>query len=193
MRILVGLDGSELGEAALPAIAAWARSSGAEIQLVSILHPDEIHETASERLVTDTGTVAEVGSSSSYGGGLFAVPKGEKRLAESRGQAAERARNERLDYLRGLVGQHLEGMTVECHVETSQETAGAIVGAATDLHANLIVIATHGRSGFGRMLLGSVAEAVVRTATVPVVLIGPAMAGKATGPVPQLQQVKPVA
>ena len=37
--------------------------------------------------------------------------------------------------------------------------------------ADLIVIGTHGRTGFNRLLLGSVAEGVVRTASIPVLLI----------------------
>jgi nucleotide-binding universal stress UspA family protein len=37
--------------------------------------------------------------------------------------------------------------------------------------ADLIVLGTHGRRGVGRMLLGSDAEQVLRTATVPVLLV----------------------
>lgn len=46
-----------------------------------------------------------------------------------------------------------------------------ILGAARDLRADLIVMATHGRSGFSRLLLGSVSEAVVRNAECPVLTI----------------------
>jgi nucleotide-binding universal stress UspA family protein len=42
---------------------------------------------------------------------------------------------------------------------------------ARALHADLIVIGTHGRRGIARALLGSVAETVVRTAEVPVLVI----------------------
>lgn len=43
-----------------------------------------------------------------------------------------------------------------------------IVKAATDLDADLIVLASHGRSGVSHLLLGSVAEKVVRLAPCPV-------------------------
>ena len=43
--------------------------------------------------------------------------------------------------------------------------------AATELKADLIVLGTHGRRGLARALLGSVAEKVVRTATVPVLTV----------------------
>lgn len=46
-----------------------------------------------------------------------------------------------------------------------------IIGEADRWHADLIVIGTHGRSGFSRLMLGSVAEGVARLASVPVLLI----------------------
>ena len=48
-----------------------------------------------------------------------------------------------------------------------------IVGAATEEHADLIVMGTHGRTGLDRLLLGSVAEHVVRRAPCPVVTVPP--------------------
>ncbi len=51
------------------------------------------------------------------------------------------------------------------------QPAEAIVERAQEIHAELIVIGTHGRSGFRRFLLGSTAERVVRTATVPVLSV----------------------
>ena len=42
---------------------------------------------------------------------------------------------------------------------------------ATELHCDLIVMSTHGRSGLTRMLIGSVAESVVRTAPCPVLAV----------------------
>jgi nucleotide-binding universal stress UspA family protein len=48
-----------------------------------------------------------------------------------------------------------------------------IVGAATEEHADLIVMGTHGRTGLDRLLLGSVAEHVVRRAPCPVLTVPP--------------------
>jgi nucleotide-binding universal stress UspA family protein len=47
-----------------------------------------------------------------------------------------------------------------------------ILQAANEVHADLIVIGTHGRRGLARALLGSVAEEIVRTAPCPVVTVG---------------------
>jgi len=48
------------------------------------------------------------------------------------------------------------------------DPAGEIVKVATDEHVDMIVMGTHGRTGLGRMIMGSVAEAVVRRAPCPV-------------------------
>ena len=52
-----------------------------------------------------------------------------------------------------------------------ERIATVIVEEARRWSADLIVIGTHGRSGFSRVLFGSVAEGVVRTAPTPVLLI----------------------
>jgi nucleotide-binding universal stress UspA family protein len=49
--------------------------------------------------------------------------------------------------------------------------ADAIVERAEAIHAAMIVLGTHGRSGFRRFLLGSTVERVVRMATVPVLTV----------------------
>jgi nucleotide-binding universal stress UspA family protein len=53
---------------------------------------------------------------------------------------------------------------------------------AKAVHADLIVVGTHGRRGVGRLLLGSDAEQIVRTAGVPVLLVRlPEGAARAAG------------
>jgi nucleotide-binding universal stress UspA family protein len=55
----------------------------------------------------------------------------------------------------------------------SGEPAATIIAVASELNADLIVMPTHGHTGIARMILGSVAERVVREATKPVVTIRP--------------------
>ena len=52
-----------------------------------------------------------------------------------------------------------------------ERIANTIVTEAKSFQADLIIIGTHGRSGFSRMVLGSVAEAVLRMAHIPILLI----------------------
>lgn len=49
--------------------------------------------------------------------------------------------------------------------------AEVIVDEATEWSADLLVIGTHGRRGFSRLFLGSVAENIIRIATTPVLLV----------------------
>jgi nucleotide-binding universal stress UspA family protein len=60
----------------------------------------------------------------------------------------------------------------EAHV-VQGDPGDAIVRAAESLQADLIVMATHGRGGLGRAVYGSIADEVVRTTSVPVLLIPP--------------------
>jgi len=55
----------------------------------------------------------------------------------------------------------------------SGDPAPAVLRAADDLKADLIVMATHGRKGIDRLILGSVAERVVRESRKPVLTVKP--------------------
>lgn len=73
-----------------------------------------------------------------------------------------------------------DGFTVETHTRhlPSTEEAGAtLLAAANDVAATLIVMATHGHGGIGRVLYGSVADQVLRQTTIPLVLVSPHSAG----------------
>ena len=59
---------------------------------------------------------------------------------------------------------------VETHVWYGP-AAAAIVEAATAQKVDLIVMCTHGRSGLGRLMLGSVTESVLRGTTTPILIV----------------------
>jgi nucleotide-binding universal stress UspA family protein len=59
---------------------------------------------------------------------------------------------------------------VETHVRHGQ-VAAAIVEAANAQKADMIVMSTHGRSGLSRLIIGSVAESVLRGTTVPILMV----------------------
>ncbi len=59
----------------------------------------------------------------------------------------------------------------EYRVVVGKSPAGLILGEAAKEHADQIVIGSHGRTGLGRLLLGSVAENVLRGAACPVVVV----------------------
>jgi nucleotide-binding universal stress UspA family protein len=141
-RILVPIDGSETSKRALQEALKLGDSS-ARLRLVYVL--EEIYSL-------DTEGYAFI----DYAALQQAVRHtGERTLA----QAAEKVHQ---------AGKRAETALLETGGE---RIASVIEGEARRWQADLIVIGTHGRSGLSRLLLGSVAEGVVRVASVPVLLV----------------------
>jgi nucleotide-binding universal stress UspA family protein len=67
----------------------------------------------------------------------------------------------------------LADIEVKTTVIGDREAADAILLVSRELPGSTICMATHGRSGLGEAVLGSVAESVVRGAESPVMLVGP--------------------
>jgi nucleotide-binding universal stress UspA family protein len=65
-----------------------------------------------------------------------------------------------------------QGRQVNLQVRMAEDVtpAAGIVQSARDLHADLVVIGSHGRSGIARLMLGSVANQVVSQSPVPVLV-----------------------
>ena len=94
----------------------------------------------------------------------------ESELAETRRSANE----EELEALVALLRDRgIRARSVVC----SGGPAEQVMKAAAAEHADLIVMGTHGRTGLAHVLMGSVAESVVRRATCPVVTVRHATAG----------------
>lgn len=96
-----------------------------------------------------------------------------------------------LDYLRDLperLQKQLDQLRDRLAADYPQITTclregvvhSTVVSRANEIHADLIVIGTHGHTGVTHMLLGSVAERVVRFASVPVLTVGPGGVGAST-------------
>lgn len=75
-----------------------------------------------------------------------------------------------------IAAEKLEARNPRAEVRIGSPAA-EVVAAAKDLHADLICIGTHGRGGLSRVLLGSVAEEVVRDAPCPVLTVRPKACG----------------
>jgi nucleotide-binding universal stress UspA family protein len=145
-RILVPLDGSLLAEEAIPHALDLGALSGAEYVLVHVTEPS-----------------AWLGRLP--GGTLAASPAAEG------GQKRERQAE---DYLTRVAGRLAErGFKAETRVVVSSHLARAILETAQASHADLIALATHGRGGLSRLLIGSVADKVLRRSDVPLLLCHP--------------------
>jgi len=83
----------------------------------------------------------------------------------------EDQRHEVLVELEDVVAKRVtEGFLPECEVRIG-DPAETIDNFALEIGADLIVISTHGRTGWRHLVFGSVAEAVVRTAACPVLTV----------------------
>jgi len=73
---------------------------------------------------------------------------------------------------RAAFAASLGSVNVRAHLRL-EAPAHEIAQIAADLEADLVVVGTHGRRGIARLLLGSVAESVVRLAPCPVLVVRP--------------------
>lgn len=75
------------------------------------------------------------------------------------------------EYLRGIIARvQEEGLRVASDLLRG-DIAEEILRYAQDEDVDLIIMSTHGRSGMGRWVYGSIADRVLRHATVPVLLV----------------------
>jgi nucleotide-binding universal stress UspA family protein len=149
-RILVPVDGSPTSNTGLDEAVKLARSGRARIRLLHI--------------VDDT-----VAFNTPDGAGVnYVLDALRKSGEEAVAGAKERVRRAKLEAETELVEN------------ATGRVADAIVERAKRWKADLIVMGTHGRSGFDRLLIGSNAELVVRHSTIPVLLV-PASGAAARG------------
>lgn len=143
-HILVPLDGSELAEQVLPHVHALAANEGTtKITLLRAVPP--IFTTSVD-----------------YSGMLATTT-----------EAITQMEQEALDYLQHIAKQ-FQGEGYQVHTEISAlPPAEAIIEYAENHNVDLIVIATHGRSGLSRWVFGSVTQKVVQVAPTPVLVIRP--------------------
>ena len=73
--------------------------------------------------------------------------------------------------LEEIAARHAAGVSSDVDVRYRDFPADGILDAAAETGAEMVVIASHGRSGPSRWLLGSVAEKIVRAAPVPVLVV----------------------
>jgi nucleotide-binding universal stress UspA family protein len=141
-KLLVPLDGSELAERALDPALAAARQGDGEVVLLGV----PVYKHVAAPGPTGYGVV---------------VPD----------QAIDLGREETEAYLSQLrQARNGRGLRLRIRV-VDGDVAGSIVDTAAEEGADLIVMTTHGYSGFSRWMLGSVTERVLRGAPCPVLVI----------------------
>ncbi len=162
-NVVVLLDGSELAEGVLPHVAEAIHDRGSQVHLLSV-----------SPLARGVASAIAVHSSASD-------------------EPEERSRVQRdlIEYLR-VVARKLEPVAADVWLAVRYgHPADEILAFVADVGADLIVMSTHGRSGIGRWVFGSVADRVLRRATCPVLLVRPD-GGAVAAPLPYQRVLVPL-
>jgi len=160
--ILVPLDGSPFGEAALPLAFNLARRAEAILELVHVIPP-----------------LATVFSEAS----LYLESSLEQEIFDF-----QKARHQ--EYLTQVTRKlSALGSVVVRTTLLSGDIPSLIRAHADQVHADLVVMTTHGRGPMGRFWLGSVADELVRKLPMPVLLIQPGEAAAQFEPEPLLRHI----
>ncbi|MBP1686634.1 MAG: uspa protein [Deltaproteobacteria bacterium] len=141
-RILVPIDFSKDSLDALTYATQFAASFGADVTLLHVVEP--IYYAAPTDIYTANANIA-------------ALLEQQRRVAETQ---------------LGRIASSLEkkGQRVRAAIKTGAASK-VIVDSAKKERADLIIMATHGRTGLAHMFMGSVAEKVVRSAACPVLTV----------------------
>jgi nucleotide-binding universal stress UspA family protein len=142
-RVLVPLDGSALAEEVLsPVTKVLVRDADAAITLFVAIAPMAVVASASLAGPDSPGS-----------------------------EESTRLEQQTHAYLEGVASRlRAQGFSVRTHTASHQHAAHAILAYAAELQADLIALSTHGRGGLRRLLLGSVADKVLRGAASSVLL-----------------------
>jgi nucleotide-binding universal stress UspA family protein len=148
-KILVCLDGSEIAEQILPYAAEESLHFHSQVVLLHVV---------TEPVIVTPGIPGAAGAPVETPGMLEQMQKEQKEASI---------------YLED-VANHLQERGLSVEPVILQGVAGAtIINYANENDIGLIAIATHGRSGLGRVVFGSVADYVLRNSGLPILVIRP--------------------
>jgi nucleotide-binding universal stress UspA family protein len=152
--LLVPLDGSALAEQSLPYARTLAKLLGAKVRLLRV-----ITETPGDDLLAES-----IGS-------VYGMDEPLTIQRERQHQAFERLHQNAERYLESHAKlMHADGIDVAVDVRVGP-AADVIVEAAIGQHVTMIVIATHGYSGFKRWAIGSITDKVIHATSTPVFIV----------------------
>ena len=143
-HLLVPSDGSQLSAKALAQAIALAKSLGAKLTVLHVQPPLPVPLIGMGDML-DPATVASLSAT--------AAQEGERILREAK-EASQR-----------------EELPIDCELVRHDLIGRAIVEAANRHGCDLIVMASHGRKGLTRLLLGSETQRVLLHASVPVLVV----------------------
>lgn len=141
-HILVPVDGSQPALAAVQQAADLAKACGSKVTAVCVLSVDPF--IAVEFVDTQA-------------------------LVDDYRRQAKQEIQKSLDQAKALFTQ--QGVEVETRVIEGQEIYKEIINTAEEVHADLIIMGSHGRKGLKKLFLGSVAQNVLAATPLPVMIV----------------------
>jgi nucleotide-binding universal stress UspA family protein len=176
-KILVPLDGSKLAECVLEHLETIASGCGTqEVVLVSVTEEVKVKQNVKypERDTIGYQILSDTGMSSGQVPGrvqdtfIGGLPTQEPAWTKTIGRMYSQA-DKYLDRIQRRLLK--KGINSRTEVLCSNDVAGAIVGYAEKTGVELIMMASHGRSGISRWASGSVADRVFRSSCIPVLMV----------------------
>ena len=150
-KILVPLDGSELGEAALKYVDSF----------LSKLTPEKHATIVLLHVITELTHQIDLHGE---GAGIVSVPFTQDEIKDQQGKSEA--------YLKKAAERLVTcGAKIETQVVVGTHPAEEIVKAEDECGCDLVAMSTHGRSGISRWAFGSVTDKVLRGGQVPVLMV----------------------
>jgi len=173
-KILVPLDGSELAESVLPHVESIAKGCETkDVIFVNVVKPLQTpvsgpFEFAEEHPAMQPDEVSRERDR---------FQRGEEKAGAKQADRASAAGNylsQTEENLKNIISKiNCPGINLQAKVLSGENVAETIAEYATVSKTDLIIMATHGRSGISRRVWGSVADKILRSACVPVLMIRP--------------------
>jgi len=148
-KIMVPLDGSELAECVLPHVDGFV--TGCQVGTVIFIR---VIEPAHYSSLSPT-----------------ASPQFSKSMQENAKMMEEEERSSAAVYLEGVISRVKQGGTKYKMDVLIGDVAESLVDYVDANEIDLILIATHGRSGISRWVRGSIADRVLRSSQAPVLMV----------------------
>jgi nucleotide-binding universal stress UspA family protein len=148
-KVLIGIDSSKIAEHAAEYGFELARAFKGRVGLVHVIEPTIMPLTNNVDPMLG-GTMQDMGAN-------------DVELVDIQNEASKRV-------VHNIIEKFGKDISIT-HFTEFGDTADGIIEASKEFNADIIVVGTHSRTGLDRLLMGSVAEHVVRHATVPVFVV----------------------
>jgi len=139
---MVPLDGSQIAECVIPHIEAIAQKAATRVELVTVVEPLDIPTR-----------------------GQIAISDDEIKKIDDEGKNEATKYLERVSSRLNRAGVHADTVIL------SGKPAESLISYAVSNGVDLVIMATHGRSGISKIIWGSVAEKILRATEIPVLLV----------------------